>query len=89
MRMQILDLTKLSTSAKDRLERLYDELSEFEWPSIINQYTSPPKERKRLDLEILKSFGVSDEHEAERIIQLIYDSITKALRAMQTTMEAD
>jgi hypothetical protein len=89
MRMQTLDVTKLSESSKNKLIRLYDELLDFKWFSILDQYSSPPKERIKLDSEILKILGVKSDQDIERTIHLLYDAITSALKTMQTTMEAD
>jgi hypothetical protein len=64
------------------------ELSKSEWPSIVEQYSSPSKQRSKLDLKILRVFGV-EEKEAERMIQDLYSAISSSLETMQTTMEAD
>lgn len=88
-KMQVLDLTKLSDSAKTQLISLYDELSNFKWSSLIDQYTAPSKERKRLDMEMLKVLGVDDPNKAHKVLCLIYNAIIASLRAKQNTMGAD
>jgi hypothetical protein len=89
LKMQSLNLKGLSEPTKSDLVRLYDELSAFEWTSILEQYSNPPKERRKLDLGILNALGVKDNKKANDIINHLYDAIILTLRTMQATMEAD
>jgi hypothetical protein len=89
LKMQVLNFQKLPDSIKSDLVELYDELSTFEWTSILEQYSNPPKERRKLDLAIMKVLGVDDPKKANEIIDHLYDAIILTLRTMQATMEAD
>ena len=88
MKIQMLDPTRLPKKAKARLVKQYNELSNYEWPSILDQYRSPSQERKKLDREVLSVLGVEGE-EAEGVLALLYGAITTALRIMQQAMAAD
>ncbi|MGB9023685.1 MAG: hypothetical protein WCC94_09665, partial [Candidatus Bathyarchaeia archaeon] len=88
MKIQMLDPTKLSKKAKARLVKQYSGLSHYEWPSILNQYSSPSQQRKNLDREVLNVLGIEGE-EAEGVLGLLYGAITTALRIMQRAMAAD
>jgi type I restriction-modification system DNA methylase subunit len=87
-KIEMLDPRKLTSAKKERLVSLYDKLSNFKWPSLIDQYSNPIEERLRLDLEILRMAGVDDKEEAARLRQLLYDAITSSLKTMKETLEA-
>lgn len=89
LKMHVLNFQELSDSTKSDLVELYDELSTFEWVSILEQYSNPTKERRKLDLAILKALGVNDSKKANEIIDHLYNAIILTLRTMQATMEAD
>jgi hypothetical protein len=87
-RADVLNLKTLSNSTIEHLVNTYDELSNFEWPSLLDQYSSPPEERRKLDKEILKALGVTGDR-ADEVLSALYKAITKALNTMLATMSAD
>jgi len=87
-KVQFLDIRKLNKSTIKELLDIYDELARFRWPPLIDQYSSPPKERRKLDTIILKTLGVKDQKKSERLIHSLYDAIVSILTTMKATMEA-
>ena len=85
---QVLDMEALSRSVKDRLLELYDEMKYVKWPSLLDQYSSPPKERRRLDAEVLKVLGVSTA-QVDGTLDAIYAANAKTLRTMKATMTSE
>jgi hypothetical protein len=67
---------------------LYDEMKYVKWPSLLDQYSSPPKERRRLDAEVLKVLGVSTA-QVDGTLDAIYAANAKTLRTMKATMTSE
>ncbi|MDI9615139.1 N-6 DNA methylase [Methanothermobacter sp.] len=75
----IIDTALLTKNQKKRLLNLYNELKEYEFPSLIEQFEKEYEGRVKLDTEFLGILGLNREL-LNRILPKIYERIAKELK---------
>jgi len=81
-----LDYDKLDSKERGILLKLFDELKNVEFPSIIEQLQNRFWARVKMDKIILQILGFSD-LEIEKWLSRVYDSLVNELKATKR-MEA-
>lgn len=76
-----LNINNLTKNDVKKLNRIFDELKEVQFPSIVNQLENRFWGRIKLDETILGVIGFSNE-EINKWLPLIYDTISKELKAI-------
>ncbi len=75
----IFDTAKLPNSTKAVLLNLFNDISDSEFPSILDQYISTDEKRLKLDVGILSALGFNEE-EAREMLFPLYDAIIAELK---------
>lgn len=86
-KMKVINVNRISPSAKESLLKVYDNLQNYEWKPLIDQYAYPSDERKLLDRSIISSIFDISEEEIRELQESIYQSISKSLKNMREVMD--
>jgi hypothetical protein len=67
----IFDISKLTDEQKSKLDKVFEEIKNTEFPSLKEQFELNDKDRRTLDLAVLEVFGI-DFKKGSRILDKIY-----------------
>jgi len=84
--MSILDSKKLKKRDREQLLRLFEEIRTIEFPSILEQMKKEFAPRKKLDTELLKIMGYS-ENEITRLLDYLYPALANEIEKLKVMME--
>jgi tRNA1(Val) A37 N6-methylase TrmN6 len=75
----IIDLNKINEKQKSDLLKLYDNLKDYKFPSLIEQFDNHFEGRVKLDSELLQILGFN-KSDIEEILPEVYDAIVFELK---------
>jgi len=85
-KMIVLNPSKLSAVQKEKLLRLFDQLRNISFPSVLEQLKTGFHARADIDKTILGIFGLSD-NEINSILDYLYPTLTNEIQQLKTLMQ--
>lgn len=81
----IPNITLLTKEQKGELIRIFDEIKDSQFPSVLEQYKTADSRKMRIDEAWFKAFGLND-MDIKAITDLLYPYINKSLSQLLKTM---